>query len=166
MTPQETFVTRLRRHRERTRLSLDDMAREMRVRPELLEAMERNDLAAWPRGVYARAWIRAYAGAVGLDPMDTVDEFCRLFPQGDRRVRATLEEIAAIVAHESEYSAEVSPDQDRRRRSTDVAAGDERTTWHVAASSALASASRALWRATSLLIPSGVRQKRQPRTTS
>lgn len=166
MTPQETFVTRLRRHRERTRQSLDDMAREMRVRPELLEAMERNDLSAWPRGVYARAWIRAYAGAVGLDPMDTVDEFCRLFPHGDRRVRATLEEIAAIVAHESEYSSEVPPEQDRRRRSTDQPAGDAPATWHVAASSTLASASRALLRATNLLVSSATRQKRQPRTTS
>ena len=98
MTPQETFVTRLRRHRQRNGISLDEMATDTRVKRELLEALEQNDLSEWPRGLYARAWIRAYATAVGLDPIDTVDEFCRLFPQGDRRANSTIKEIASIVA--------------------------------------------------------------------
>ena len=115
MTSQDTFVVRLRRHRERHRISLDDIASATRVKRELLEALERNDLAEWPRGLYARAWIRAYASAVGLDPIDTVDEFCRLFPQGDRRTHATIQEMAAIVAHSSEYRDEVQPEHDRRR---------------------------------------------------
>ena len=114
MTPQETFVTRLRRHRQRNRITLEEIAAETRVKPELLEGLEANDLSAWPRGVYARAWIRAYASAVGLDPIDTVDEFCRLFPQGDRRANGTLREIAAIVASPSEYRDEM-PHDDRRR---------------------------------------------------
>src|SRR5688500_11587544 len=95
MSPQETFVTRLRRHRQKGRISLDDIAAEMRVKRELLEALENNDLSEWPRGLYARALIRTYASAVGLDPLDTVDEFCRLFPHGDRRASATIQEIAA-----------------------------------------------------------------------
>lgn len=167
MTPQEAFVTRLRRNRERNRLTHAELAAEMRVKPELLEALERNDLSAWPRGLYARAWIRGYAEAVGLDPVDTVDEFCRLFPQGDRRARATLEEIAAIVAHESEYVSDIPAELDRRRRSGDEPEVMQRPTWHVAASTTLAHASRALWtRATGLLAPPATRQKRQPRTTS
>ena len=101
MTPQETFVTRLRRHRQRNGISLDEMATDTRVKRALLEALEQNDLSEWPRGLYARAWIRAYATAVGLDPIDTVDEFCRLFPQGDRRANSTIKEIASIVASES-----------------------------------------------------------------
>ena len=112
---QETFVTRLRRHRERNRISLDEICTETRIKRELLEAFERFDLSAWPRGVYARAWVRAYASTIGLDPIDTVDEFCRLFPHGDRRNGPTVQEIAAIVAHSSEYRDEFSPDQDRRR---------------------------------------------------
>jgi transcriptional regulator with XRE-family HTH domain len=114
MTPQELFVTRLRRHRERHRITIEDIARDTRVKPELIDALERNDLSAWPRGVYARAWIRAYASAVGLDAIDTVDEFCRLFPQGDRRAASTLREMAAIVASPSEYRDEISH-EDRRR---------------------------------------------------
>ena len=115
MNPQETFITRLRRHRERNRISIDEICTETRIKRELLEAFEHFDLANWPRGVYARAWVRAYASAVGLDPIDTVDEFCRLFPQGDRRSGGTVQEIAAIVAHPSEYRDEFAHDTDRRR---------------------------------------------------
>jgi transcriptional regulator with XRE-family HTH domain len=114
MTPQETFVTRLRRHRQRNRLSLDDLAADTRVKREHLEALENNDLSAWPRGLYARAWIRAYAGAVGLDPIDTVDEFCRLFSAGDRRGQSTVEEIAAIVASASAFDDGFDPTRERR----------------------------------------------------
>lgn len=128
MNPQEMFVTRLRRHRERNRISIEDIASETRVKPALIDALERNDLSAWPRGVYARAWIRAYASAVGLDPIDTVDEFCRLFPQGDRRAAGTLREMAAIVASPSTYRDEIGHDD--RRRTTPEINMLPRPAWH------------------------------------
>jgi hypothetical protein len=117
MTEQETFVTRLRRHRERARVSLHEIAEASCVKEDLLEGLERNDLSAWPRGLYARAYVRAYAHAVGLDPMETVDEFCRLFPHGDRRARATMEEMAAIVASPAEWRDEFHgiSEMDRRK---------------------------------------------------
>ena len=114
MTPQEAFVTRLRRHRQRNRISLDEIAADIRIKRPLLEALEGNDLSAWPKGLYARAWIRAYASVVGLDPDDTVDEFCRLFPNGDRRSQPTIEEIAAIIATASQYRDHYSRSENRR----------------------------------------------------
>ena len=110
-------MTRLRRHRERNGVSLDEIAATTRIKRELLAALEHNDLSAWPRGVYARAWIRAYASAIGFDANDTVEEFCRLFPQGDRRAGQTIGAIAAIVASQSEYRDEHPrlPEGDRRR---------------------------------------------------
>jgi cytoskeletal protein RodZ len=66
------FVTRLRRHRQRNRLSLDEIASDTRVKVEFFEALERNELSSWPKGLYARAWVRAYATAVGLDPSESV----------------------------------------------------------------------------------------------
>lgn len=117
MTPQELFVTRLRRHRERGGMTLDEVARDTRIAREALEAFERNDLSRWPRGLYARAWVRAYASAIGHDPIDTVDEFCRLFPHGDRRAASTMAGIAAIVAAPPAYRdefAHLSP-VDRRQ---------------------------------------------------
>jgi len=162
MTPQETFVIRLRRHRQRNRVSLEEIAVEIKVKPELLEALERGDLSEWPRGLYARAWIRAYASTVGLDATDTVDEFCRLFPQGDRRVQPTIEEIAQIVAHPSEYRHEVSREQDRRRNAPDINMLPK-LAWHVAAFNAMVAIGRALWTRAASLVPGPyTRHKRQP----
>jgi hypothetical protein len=145
MTPQETFVTRLRRHRERNRIALEDIAAETRVKKELFEALEVNDLSAWPRGLYARAWIRTYACAVGLDPIDTVDEFCRLFPQGDRRGHATMQDIAAIVATAGEFKDEF-PHVERRQSVLRAQASEEpeRTSWQSSVLDAAKSASDAV----------------------
>lgn len=125
MNPQETFIARLRRHRERNRISLDEIVSETRIKREQLEAFERGELDVWPRGIYARAWIRGYASVIGLDPIDTVDEFCKLFPQGDRRAEGTFRDFSAIIAHPSTYHDEVehaadSAESDRRSSSPHV----------------------------------------------
>jgi hypothetical protein len=130
MTPQETFVTRLRRHRERNRISLEEIAAETLVKKEMFEALEANDLSTWPRGLYARAWVRTYACAVGLDPIDTVDEFCRLFPQGDRRGHATMQDIAAIVASVGEFRDEFPHPERRRTDPAAPVAAPRRASWH------------------------------------
>jgi cytoskeletal protein RodZ len=119
MSEQETFTTRLRRHRERSRIPLDEISRDTRVKLELLESLEKNDLSQWPRGLYARAYVRAYATAIGLDGDDTVNEFCRLFPHGDRRAEPVIREIAEIVDSPSEFvnESQFTAENDRRRAS-------------------------------------------------
>jgi hypothetical protein len=159
MTPQETFVTRLRRHRERGRVTLDDIAAATCVKRQLFEALEQNDLSAWPRGVYARAWIRAYAAYVGLDPADTVEEFCRLFPHGDRRVRATIREIAAIVATDPQYRDEFAHPSDRRKPGPD-APPPPPSPWYVVA----AQTTRGVWQRVATTVAGYAR--RAPRTSS
>jgi transcriptional regulator with XRE-family HTH domain len=161
MTPQETFVTRLRRHRQRNGISLEEMATDTRVKPALLEALERNDLSEWPRGLYARAWIRAYATAVGLDPIDTVDEFCRLFPQGDRRANSTIKEIASIVASESTYRDEFDHPQDRRRSAANADPLPP-PAWHAPVTQAV----RALWMRVATAAAPYLRTRRAPRTST
>jgi transcriptional regulator with XRE-family HTH domain len=158
MNPQEMFVTRLRRHRTRSRVSIEEIAANLRIRPDLLEGLERNDLTGWPRGLYSRAWIRAYALAVDLDPIDTVEEFCRLFPQGDRRTGGTIQEIASIVASSSGYRDEFSHPQGRR--STDQAVADNPgAPWHAF----VTQPGRALWNRLTGAEPA-FRQRRAPRT--
>lgn len=144
MTPQETFVTRLRRHRERNRISLDEIAAETRVKKELFVALEANDLSEWPKGLYARAWVRTYACAVGLDPIDTVDEFCRLFPQGDRRGHATMQDIAAIVASAGEFKDEFPHPERRQSVLRAQPARAPRSTWQSTVLDAAKSASDAV----------------------
>ena len=145
MSPQETFVTRLRRHRERNRISLEEIAAETRVKKELFEAFEANDLSSWPKGLYARAWVRTYACAVGLDPIDTVDEFCRLFPHGDRRGHATMQDIASIVATVGDFKDEF-PHTERRQSAlrAKAAAPTVKPTWQSTVVDAAKSASDAV----------------------
>lgn len=163
MTPQETFVTRLRRYRQRNGISLDEIASELRVKRELLEALENNDLSEWPRGLYARAWIRAYASAVGLDPIDTVDEFCRLFPQGDRRASGTIREIATIVAAPSEYRDEFAHPEDRRRNGSAPQINVlPKPLWHAP----VTHAARAVWLRVMTVAGPHLRTRRTPRTST
>jgi hypothetical protein len=138
------------------------MATETRVKRELLEALENNDLSEWPRGLYARALIRSYASAVGLDPSDVVDEFCRLFPQGDRRANGTIREIAAIVASPSEYRDEFAHRQDRRSvppESTLPPAAPP--AWHAPVSQSV----RAIWGRVVTAAGLYLRARRAPRTS-
>ena len=132
MTSQEIFIGRLRRYRERSGISVAEIVGATRIKGELLEAFERNDLSKWPRGVYARAWVRAYARIVGLDPTDTVNEFCRLFSHGDRRGAHLLQEMAAIIGHMSEYEDDRSAGPERRRGVPQVTVRPQ-PAWHAAA---------------------------------
>src|SRR5262249_45699647 len=102
-----------------------DIVAQTRIRRDQLEAFERGDLETWPRGIYARAWVRAYATVIGVDPVDAVDEFCKLFPHGDRRAQGTFREFAAIIAQPTGYQDEFqnasdTPGEDRRSPSTQI----------------------------------------------
>ena len=161
MSPQEAFVTRLRRYRQKNRITLDEIAADTRVKRELLEALENNDLSQWPRGVYARAWIRTYAETVGLDPTETVDEFCRLFPQGDRRASGTIREIASIVAAQSEYRDEFDLPEDRRRQ-----AGELEVPLKPVWQTPMTQSARVLWTRLATLAGPHLRARRAPRTST
>ena len=83
--------------------------------------MERNDLSRWPTGIYARAFMREYASAIGEDPETTVDEFCRWFPQGDRRAEPVIRGQAEIVGHQNlVWQDEVPSVSDGNRRGASI----------------------------------------------
>ena len=110
------FGPNLRRIRMQRGISLESIAADTKVGVALWASLERNDLSRWPNGIYARAYIRAYAQAIGIDPEATVDEFCRVFPQGDRRAERVIREQAEIVGHEELAWRDDLPDEDADRR--------------------------------------------------
>ena len=57
----------LRRARERRGLTLEQIAQRTKLPLRNLAALERNDFAVLPGGMYLRAEVRAYAESVGLD---------------------------------------------------------------------------------------------------
>jgi transcriptional regulator with XRE-family HTH domain len=100
MGEREAFGPNLRRLRVQRGISLETIAASTKVHADLWTGLERNDLTRWPTGIYARAYVRAYALEIGVDPDTTVDEFCRLFPNGDRRVVRVVRQQAALVGHD------------------------------------------------------------------
>jgi transcriptional regulator with XRE-family HTH domain len=104
MTGSDAFGPNLRRMRLRRGISVHELSSRTNVSVELWEAMETNDLSRWPTGLYARAYIREYAEVVGADADATVDEFCRLFPQGDRRAEAIVRGHAELLGHPLTWS--------------------------------------------------------------
>ena len=101
MTEQETFGPRLRRERERRGISLETLVARTNVSVELWQGFESNDFSRWPTRLYARAFVRDYAKAIGLDPDEVVDDFCRLFPVGDRRSVPVIRAQAELIGHET-----------------------------------------------------------------
>ena len=66
----------LRDQRESRGRTLDDVSTSTKIKVTLLADLERNDLSRWPRGIYGRAFVRAYADAIGGVPAFLLD---RLF---------------------------------------------------------------------------------------
>ena len=106
MSDTETFGPRLRSERERRGISLETIATITNVSVELWLGLEQNDFSRWPSGIFARAFVRDYAKAVGLDADEVVDDFCRLFPIGDRRAARVIRAQAELIGHTPEYHDE------------------------------------------------------------
>ena len=126
MSQREAFGPNLRRIRLQRGVSLQQLATATKVSETLWSGLERNDFSRWPSGIFARAYVREYAKAIGVDPEATVDEFCRWFPNGDRRALPTIKGQAEIVGHDDlQWQDHVPPaagDDDRRAGAAAAAA--------------------------------------------
>lgn len=79
----ESFGLRLRAQRERRQVTLASIAAATKINVSLLEALERDDVSHWPPGIFRRAFVRAYAEAIGLDADAVAHEFLSRFPDSD-----------------------------------------------------------------------------------
>jgi transcriptional regulator with XRE-family HTH domain len=99
----DDFGSRLRAAREAKGVSLREIANRTKISVGVLDALERNEIARLPGGIFTRAFVRAYAVEAGLDPNDVTDDFVRSFP--DDSVTAghlsTAASAAEYQAHES-----------------------------------------------------------------
>src|SRR5579862_8518934 len=90
----ESLGARLRQQRERQHISLATIAEQTKIGLSLLDALERDDVSHWPAGIFRRAFVRAYAHAIGLEPDVVVREFLEVHP-----------DPAEVVATESAIEA-------------------------------------------------------------
>ena len=115
MNPREARVAAFGRwllqERELRALTREEVARLTRLAPAVVEALESGDPARVPPRAYLLGYLRAYAGAVGLDPDDLVlrwqeadgDAGAALPARGPRRRRrlgiaVALALLAAAIA--------------------------------------------------------------------
>ena len=80
---REDFGVFLRAARERKGLSLQDLSATTKISLRVLQALEDNDIARVPGGLFGRAFVRAYAEEVGLDPETAAALFVEAFPEKD-----------------------------------------------------------------------------------
>src|SRR6476660_6140253 len=76
----ETFGARMREQRQRQQVALSTIAEQTKIKVSLLESLERDDVSHWPSGIFRRAFVRAYAHAIGLEPDAVLREFLELYP--------------------------------------------------------------------------------------
>jgi cytoskeletal protein RodZ len=91
------FGTFLRLAREQRGMSLQELAVTTKISARVLEALERNDPSKLPGGIFSRAFVRAYAREVGLDPDVAVASFVAAFPDesGADEMPATTSAVEA-----------------------------------------------------------------------
>jgi hypothetical protein len=85
----DSFGRRLRQERERREILLTTVAATTKISLPLLEGLERDDLSRWPLGIFRRSFLRAYAGALGLDVEPLMREFLTRFPDPHERQPTT-----------------------------------------------------------------------------
>ena len=71
----------MKRLREQRGISLREIADTTKLSVRALEALERNDIARLPGGIFLRGIVRVYAEKIGLDPEAAVQEFIARFPE-------------------------------------------------------------------------------------
>ena len=94
----ESFGARLRQRREGQQIALGTIAEQTKIKLSLLEGLERDDVSHWPSGIFRRAFIRAYAHAIGLEPDVVVREFLEVYPD-PAEVVATVPASGAHDGH-------------------------------------------------------------------
>ena len=71
----ESFGARLKREREKRKISLDDISIATKIAPRFLSALEDDQFDQLPGGIFNKGFVRAYARHLGLDENQTIADF-------------------------------------------------------------------------------------------
>ena len=97
---ETTLGTWLRSERERRGITLKTVADQTKVAAPLLQGLETGDLSRWPGGIYRRAFVRAYASALGLDADEVIRRFELEHPTPEAAAAEALEQTQAAAQAE------------------------------------------------------------------
>jgi cytoskeletal protein RodZ len=82
--PRTGVGSALRRAREVRGVSLDEAARDTRLRVDQLDALEREDFDVLPGDVYVRASLRTYASYLGLDANKVAGAYAQMAEEAEQ----------------------------------------------------------------------------------
>jgi cytoskeleton protein RodZ len=77
------FGENLRREREMRRVSLEEISETTKISVRFLDALENEEFAKLPGGIFVRSFIRAYANYLGLDADSVIAEYKFVAPAED-----------------------------------------------------------------------------------
>src|ERR687897_973288 len=110
--PRPGVGSALQRAREVRGLSLDEAARDTRLRVDQLDALEREDFDVLPGEVYVRASLRTYASYLGLEADKVSGAYARTaeVPVGTSSPIPTDPTIRVVVAAQGDVEVETEAD--------------------------------------------------------
>lgn len=108
MARQTSFGDMLRMGRERKGLDLSAAARKLRIRPDILRAIEEGDFARMPPRGYTTNMVGAYARLVGLNPTELTRAYrdeAYQFETGRRPMDGRSERTRSAEGHQRDRSS-------------------------------------------------------------
>lgn len=85
---KESIGSILRQQRESRKLNLEEIAEELKIRPQYLEALENDQFEVLPGKLYQRSFLKTYAQFLDLDPVHIL----KMFDQYEKSQRSFRKE--------------------------------------------------------------------------
>ncbi len=123
---QVSFGLVLQEARERKGLDLQSVARRLRVRPDILRAIENADFSTLPARGYTRNMVAAYARLVGLNSSDITRLYVQQFNSYQTRLNRDEAELDSYASGRRSLSREEGRQEYRRSSRGSSVGSDER----------------------------------------
>jgi cytoskeletal protein RodZ len=111
----------LRRARVARRLSIEDVARVTKISPSVLRAIEQEDFARVPGGLFTRGFLRSYAREVGLDGEIIVQHYRAAYDIPE--ITPSSEDVALSVSDELDDTSRMNEEPGGSRQSQLIQVG-------------------------------------------
>jgi cytoskeleton protein RodZ len=102
--PVASFGERLKREREKRKISLDEIALSTKIGTRMLHALEEEKFDQLPGGIFNKGFVRAYARHVGLDEEQTIADYLEAAGEGVPQRAEPSPEVRILPAREAENS--------------------------------------------------------------
>src|SRR3954471_21409030 len=85
-----SFGERMKREREMRAITIEQIAESTKIGSRMLNALEREDFAKLPGGIFNKGFVRAYAKYLGLDEEQAVTDFMAVYTEFQKKDQPLL----------------------------------------------------------------------------